>query len=164
MNNQLAKELRQVREEIRRVESNVRKLSEQLSGINEKMNEVVDGLHSQFEVLSERTGEYNSLVEQIDDVNLRALLRISPAPSNTAPKTGPTTKEKTKWVYEQVKRAPKKTSVLQKRFAESYALPAGTLDAFLKVSKYFRKSGAAPDFHWSVSANRKNDLLDYLNG
>ena len=86
MNNQLAKELRQVREEIRRVESNVRKLSEQLSGINEKMNEVVDGLHSQFEVLSERTGEYNSLVEQIDDGNLRALLRISPAPSNTAPK------------------------------------------------------------------------------
>jgi len=164
MNNELAKDLRQVRDEIRRIESNVRKLSEQLSGINEKMNVVVDGLHSQFEVLSERTAEYNSLVEQIDDASLRALLRISPTPSNASSKTGPTTKEKTKWVYDQVKRAPKKASVLQERFGESFSLPPGTLDAFLQVSKFFRKSGSAPDFDWSVSANRKNDLLDYLNG
>ena len=164
MNNDWAKELRQVRDEIRKIEANVRKLSQQLSGINEKMNEVVDGLHSQFEVLGERTNEYNSLVDQIDDSNLRALLRISPAPTTLTNQSGPTTREKTKWVFAQVRRAAKKTSVLQQRFSEAYGLPGETIAAFLAVSKYFRKGGSAPDFEWSVSANRKNDLLDYLNG
>jgi len=71
-------------------------------------------------------------------------------------------KELVEWVYLQVKATPKPQADLCAAFDHAFSQPPEDLVTFLSGSKYFRKTGVGDESKWMISANREDDLRDYL--
>jgi len=71
-------------------------------------------------------------------------------------------KELVGWTYRQVKSTEKSQQDLAALFQEEFKQPPESFINFLVDSKYFRRTGVGDSISWSVSANRHDDLRDFL--
>lgn len=74
----------------------------------------------------------------------------------------PSEKELVSWVYGQVKSDAKSQAELSTAFEQEFDQSPEDVVTFLSSSKYFRKTGIGDDSTWMVSANRADDLREYL--
>jgi hypothetical protein len=74
----------------------------------------------------------------------------------------PSEKDLVGWAAKQVSAGSKKQGDLCAAFTQAFSLPGDELVEFLFGCKFFRKTGIGDDTVWEVSANRADDLRDYL--
>ena len=172
IDSEVISDLKQQKAEINRLETAVIKTESEVTSLCEKITHAQELLHSQRDALSDSRNQFNELLSTVSP-GIRDLLRQSTTgnrgsqatvPAATilpSPPLGP--REKTQWAYSKLRRRARSQVVLCEMYAEEFGKSAQSLLAFLAASKYFRKGGAAGDFSWSISANRENDLREYLS-
>ncbi len=74
----------------------------------------------------------------------------------------PSEKQLVRWICERVRSDPQSQNNLCAAFTQEFSLPGEQLAEFLFGCKYFRKTGVGDGTVWEVSANRADDLRDYL--
>jgi hypothetical protein len=153
--------------EVRRLEAALRKTDSEITSLCEKLSHAQETAHSQRDALADARHQFNELAATVASSGLQSLLQKPGAgPSSAAagavssPPQGP--REKTEWVYSKLRRRQRSQVELCEVYSAEFGKPSQSLITFLATSKYFRKTGTPGDFCWSISANRDNDLREYL--
>jgi len=163
----LLADLKHQQAEISRLEASLQKAQQEIATLCEKLTHAQEALHSQRDAIADARHQFNEIAGSIDSPALRALLRHPGAaqpPATPASLPGPPQgpREKTQWVYSKLRRSERRQVDLCEMYSSEFGKPGQTLITFLATSKFFRKTGGPGNFSWSISANRENDLREYL--
>ncbi len=153
--------------EISRLEASLQKTHEEITTLCEKLTHAQEALHSQRDAIADARHQFNEIAGSIDSPALRALLHhpgVAQSQSSPTSLPGPAQgpREKTQWVYSKLRRSERRQVDLCEMYSSEFGKPGQALITFLATSKFFRKTGSPGNFSWSISANRENDLREYL--
>lgn len=73
-----------------------------------------------------------------------------------------TEKEMVGWIYKQVQSGSKSQADLRAAFDADFDSSPDELITFLYGCKHFRKTGVGDQSAWMISANREDDLREFL--